>query len=633
MIVCIAEKPSVAREIAQVLGATGRRDGYYEGNGYQVTWAYGHLCQLKEPADYNPEWRKWRLDTLPMIPEHYGIKPIEDKTSKAQLRIIKTLFKYASEIINCGDAGQEGELIQRWIQQCTGVVRCPVKRLWVSSLTTEAIKEAFQHLKPQSDYDNLYHAGLARSIADKQVGVDLSRAYTLVYTRGIGNFVSVGRVMTPTLALIVKRQDEIDNFVPKPYWVLVTKYRGTTFNATRGKLATEQEANDLFRKISGNTFTITHVDQKQGKESSPQLYDLTSLQVDCNKLYGYTAAETLATIQSLYEKKLSTYPRVDTRYLTDDIYNKCQAILNQLSWYELQTKQITQPLSHSKRIFDNAKVTDHHAIIPTGERASTLSDKERQVYDLICRRFISVFLPDCVYATTTVTGKAGEEQFKATGKQVLSLGWRVTVHASAANNKQNRTDSESTNDNTMNSSLPAFKEGETGPHTPQIQQKMTTAPEAYTEGSLLRAMETAGKQSDDPEIREAMKENGIGRPSSRAAIIEKLVRTKLIAKVGKSLRPTDVGKQLISIINAPMLTSVETTGRWEQKLREIEKGNLTDKQFIDDITQQIREIISDVKNDHSGRVITFPTNPQAPSSSSQKNKIHGRRPATHRKKS
>lgn len=625
MKVCIAEKPSVAKDIARILGANEPHDGYMEGNGYQVTWTFGHLCELKEPNDYQPNWRFWTLAALPMIPQRFGIKLIPDRGIEKQFNTIKSLYAKADEVINCGDAGQEGELIQRWVMQLAGV-RCPVRRLWISSMTDEAIREGFNSLKPQDDYQSLYMAGLCRAIGDWLLGMNATRLYTLRYGRN-RQVLSIGRVQTPTLALIVQRQKEIDSFVPEPYWVLATVYRDTTFTATKGRYNSKEEGEKDFSLIEGKPFIITGVQKKQGREPAKQLYDLTSLQVDCNRKFGYSAEMTLNLIQGLYEKKLTTYPRVDTQYLSDDIYPKCPGILNGVSQMTVSGQKVYLPLikdlaaisrtlPKSKRVFDTSKVTDHHAIIPTGQVTVGLSDAERHVYDLIARRFIAVFYPDCQFATTTVTGTVADAngqpdkdlslEFKASGKEILKPGWRVVY----GSDNQGDTEGDSQGDSSQGtkakpqtSILPHFVKGETGPHKPTLTEKMTVPPKHYTEASLLRAMETAGKLVDDDELRAAMKENGIGRPSSRAGIIETLFKRHYIRRERKNIVATPTGIQLIDTIHEKLLTSVELTGIWEKKLRDIEHHKYDAARFIDELKQQITSIVHDVMRDNSDRHI------------------------------
>ena len=601
MIVCIAEKPSVARDIARILGATTSHDGYIEGNGYQVTWTFGHLCTLKEPDDYTPMWKRWSLSALPMLPARFGIKLIDDQGIIKQFGIIEKLMQAADGIINCGDAGQEGELIQRWVMQ-KAQAKCPVKRLWISSMTDEAIREGFSTLKDQSEYQPLYLAGLSRAIGDWILGMNATRLYTLKYGQN-RQVLSIGRVQTPTLALIVNRQKEIDNFKPEPYWVLSTIYRDTLFTATAGKFTSKEEGESSFAKIADKPFTVTDVQKKAGKEAPPHLYDLTSLQVDCNKKFSMSAETTLNVIQSLYEKKLTTYPRVDTQYLSDDIYPKCPATLKGLRGYESFTLPLADTkLPKSKKVFDSSKVTDHHAIIPTGIPASSLTDLERHVYDLVARRFISVFYPDCKFSTTTVMGKVDDVEFKVSGKQILDPGWRVLYSKdtqAADNDNAKELDEERT--------LPAFTKGESGPHTPTLTEKWTTPPKFYTEATLLRAMETAGKFVEDEELRAALKENGIGRPSSRANIIETLFKRRYIKRERKNIVATPTGIELIDTIKEELLKSCELTGIWEKKLRDIEHKKYDAGQFIDELKQQITKIVNDVLADNSNRRVTIMT--------------------------
>ena len=597
MKVCIAEKPSVAREIAEVLGATKKMDGYIEGNGYQVTWTFGHLCTLKEPHDYTPEWKRWALSYLPMVPPRFGIKLIPNPTYEQQFKIIESLMQNAEMIINCGDAGQEGELIQRWVMQKAGA-KCPVYRLWISSLTEEAIREGFQQLKEQSEFNRLYEAGLSRAIGDWLLGMNATRLYTLRYGQN-RQILSIGRVQTPTLALIVNRQNEIENFKPEPYWELKTLYRGVTFSATKGKFTRKEEGEAFLETVRNADFIVTDVSEKKGKEYAPRLFDLTSLQVECNKKFAFTADETLKLIQSLYEKKVTTYPRVDTTFLSDDIYPKVPATLNGLADYA----ELTAPLKgiklpKSKRVFDNSKVTDHHAIIPTGVAARNLTENERKVYDLVARRFIAVFYPDCEISTTTVLGKVDKVEFKATGKQILKPGWRVVFGA-----EQKDTDTESPSDE--EGVLPEFVKGESGPHQPILKETWTTPPKPYTEATLLRAMETAGKLVDNDELRDALKENGIGRPSTRAAIIETLFKRNYIRKERKNLFPTATGKELIGIIQEELLKSAELTGLWEKKLRQIEKGTYEARTFLEELKQMVNQIVLNVLSDQTGRSITI----------------------------
>lgn len=608
MIVCIAEKPSVAKDIARILGANSAHEGYIEGNGYQVTWTFGHLCTLKEPDDYTPLWKRWSLGALPMIPQRFGIKLINDKGVERQFAVIERLMQKADSIVNCGDAGQEGELIQRWVMQ-KAKATCKVRRLWISSMTDEAIQEGFRTLKDQDAYQPLYLAGLSRAIGDWLLGMNATRLYTLKYGQN-RQVLSIGRVQTPTLALIVGRQKEIENFKPEPYWILSTTYRDTVFSATKGKFTSKEEGGQFLETITGKPFTVTAVQKKNGVEAPPHLYDLTSLQVDCNRKFSMSAEMTLNIIQSLYERKLTTYPRVDTQYLSDDIYPKCPATLAGLRGYE----QLTQPLAgkklpKTKKVFDTSKVTDHHAIIPTGQPAMNLSDMERNVYDLIARRFISVFYPDCKFATTTVLGKVDEIEFKVTGKTILSPGWR-TVYAKdrqTADEEEGRKDEEEGRKDDDERTLPQFTEGESGPHVPSLAEKWTTPPKFYTEATLLRAMETAGKFVENEELRAALKENGIGRPSSRAGIIETLFKRHYIKRERKNLIATPTGIELIGTIKEELLKSCELTGIWEKKLRDIEHQRYDAAQFIDELKQQITDIVRDVLADNSNRHVALTT--------------------------
>lgn len=587
MIVCIAEKPSVAKEIADVLGARSKRDGFYEGNGYQVTWTFGHLCTLKEPGDYTPMWQRWSLGSLPMVPPRFGIKLIADKGIEKQFAVIEKLMQSADYIINCGDAGQEGELIQRWVIQ-KAKAQCPVKRLWVSSLTEEAIREGFAALKDQSEYKPLYEAGLSRAIGDWLLGMNATRLYTLKYGKN-KQVLSIGRVQTPTLALVVKRHFEIVNFVPKQYWELKTSYRDTTFNAAKGKFESIEEAQEALQKITGQPFTVTDITAKNGTELPPRLYDLTSLQVDCNKKFGLSADVTLQAIQSLYEKKVTTYPRVDTTYLSDDIYPKCANILKGLRDYQQLTVPLMgKPLVKSKKVFDNKKVTDHHAIIPTGVYPQGLTEIEKKVYNLVATHFIAVFYPDCKFRTTTVQGESGDVPFKTTGKEIIEAGWKVIFANETTDEKEEK-----------EKILPRFEKGESGPHTPDLAEKWTTPPKPYTEATLLRAMETAGKFVDDDELRDAMKENGIGRPSTRANIIETLFKRGYMRREKKNIAATQTGIELIGIIKNELLKSAELTGRWEKKLRDIEKCQYEAKTFIEELKIMLGEVVNDVLRDNS----------------------------------
>ena len=597
MIVCIAEKPSVARDIAHVLGANISKDGYMEGNGYQVTWTFGHLCCLKEPNDYSANWKSWSLAALPMIPPRFGIKLIDDKGIAKQFGIIEKLMQNADRIINCGDAGQEGELIQRWVMQKAGA-KCPVQRLWISSLTEEAIREGFSNLKDQSEYQLLYEAGLSRAIGDWLLGMNATRLYSLKYGQN-RQVLSVGRVQTPTLALIVNRQREIENFKPEQYWILTVKYRDVVFSATKGKFESEEEGRAALGLITGKPFTITKVEKKEGKEAPQKLFDLTSLQVECNKKFSYSADLTLKLIQGLYEKKFTTYPRVDTQYLSDDIYPKCPNILRGLRGYEQFTQPLlSKPLTKSKKVFDSSKVTDHHAIIPTGVPAQNLTDMEKNVYDLIARRFIAVFYPDCKFATTTVLGTVEDLEFKVTGKTILSKGWReLYSDAEITDGKEENTDEPA------NKVLPVFTVGESGEHVPDLAEKWTSPPKPYTEATLLRAMETAGKFVEDEELRAALKENGIGRPSSRASIIEILFKRGYIVRRRKILIATQTGCELIDLIHEELLKSCELTGIWEKKLRDIEHNKYKAGNFIAELKEQITQIVNQVLADNSNRRI------------------------------
>ena len=644
MIVCIAEKPSVARDIAHVLGANSSREGYMEGNGYQVTWTFGHLCTLKEPHDYTPSWKAWSLSSLPMIPPRFGIKLIEhDQGIEKQFHIIEKLMQEADEIINCGDAGQEGELIQRWVMQKAGA-KCPVKRLWISSLTEEAIREGFKSLKGQKEYQPLYEAGLSRAIGDWVLGMNATRLYTLKYGQN-RQVLSIGRVQTPTLALIVNRQHEIEHFEPKQYWVLSTLYRDTTFTAILKKseedlmaeiekqkekaekngqefdvaealqkaeaanpgiepIGSEKQGQALLNRIKETPFTIISVGKKEGKEAPPRLFDLTSLQVECNKKFGYSADETLRLIQSLYEKKITTYPRVDTTFLSDDIYPKCPNILAGLKPYEAWTAPLQgKTLNKSKKVFDNSKVTDHHAIIPTGQNPVNLTDMEKRVFDLVARRFIAVFYPDCKFSTTTVVGETDGIEFKTTGRQIIDMGWRVIFAKPQTNLPDGMGENES-DPGEEERTLPTFRKGESGQHFPKLDEKWTQPPRPYTEATLLRAMETAGKLVDNDELRDALKENGIGRPSTRAAIIETLFKRHYIRKERKNLIATPTGVELIGLIHEELLKSAELTGIWEKKLREIERKSYSAATFLDELKQMVSEIVHSVLSDNTNRRVT-----------------------------
>ena len=623
MIVCIAEKPSVAKDIAKVLGANQSRDGYMEGNGYQVTWTFGHLCELKEPHEYNQQWKYWSLGSLPMIPPRFGIRLKQDKGVEHQFKVIASLMQNADSIINCGDAGQEGELIQRWVMQLAGA-KCPVQRLWISSLTEEAIREGFQTLKDQSHYQSLYEAGLMRAIGDWTLGMNATRLYTLKYrsndrSQGGNQVLSIGRVQTPTLALIVRRQQEIENFVPTTYWVLTTLYRDTVFNVvmeeeekedsqtekqeqakTKEKtpkgFKTREEGEAVLEKIKDLPFTVKKIEKKKGKEAPPRLFDLTSLQVECNKKFGYSADQTLQLVQSLYEKKVSTYPRVDTTFLPDDVYPKCGQIMNGLKeYFHLMDRIKGQKLRKDKKFFDNSKVTDHHAIIPTGQPITGLSEAEKKVFDLIARRFIGIFYPDCLFETTTIPGEGGDIAYRATGKHITDPAWKILWN----------TNTDSADTSAEEKLLPEFVKGESGPHTPDLAEKQTTPPKPYTEATLLRAMETAGKMVEDEELRDALKENGIGRPSTRAAIIETLFRRRYIRKERTSLWATPTGVELIGIIHEELLKSAELTGIWERKLRQIEQRQYDAHQFLDELKQMVTDIVMEVMRDNSNRHVSI----------------------------
>ena len=598
MIVCIAEKPSVARDIAEILGAKTRKDGYIEGNGYQVTWTFGHLCGLLEPHEYAPEWKAWALSHLPMIPQRFGIKVMNDSGIQKQFKVIETLMANADEVVNCGDAGQEGELIQRWVMQ-KAMCKCPVKRLWISSLTEEAIKEGFTKLKDQSNYQTLYEAGLSRAIGDWLLGMNATRLYTLKYGKN-RQILSIGRVQTPTLALIVNRQLEIENFKPEAYWELKTVYRDTVFSATKGRFSSVEEGTNFLETVKTADFVVTDITTKKGTESAPRLFDLTSLQVECNKKFGFSADESLKIIQSLYEKKVTTYPRVDTTYLSDDIYPKIPDILKGIKDYEVLTKPLLAgKLPKTKKVFDNTKVTDHHAIIPTGVHPTSLTDPEKRVFDLVARRFIANFYPECKISTTTVLGEVEKVEFKVTGKQILEQGWRVVFAKAETEEKENDVEEEWT--------LPIFQKNESGSHEPTLAEKWTSPPKPYTEATLLRAMETAGKLVDNDELRDALKENGIGRPSTRAAIIETLFKRDYVRREKKNLIATNTGVELIQVIQEDLLKSAELTGLWEKKLRQVERGEYKAKDFLDELKAMVTEIVFNVKSDNRR-----PTLPQTP---------------------
>ena len=617
MIVCIAEKPSVAKDIAEIVGAHTRHEGDIEGNGYQVTWTFGHLCTLKEPHEYTPFWKSWSLSNLPMIPPRFGIKLIEDKGIEKQFKIIEKLMQEADEIINCGDAGQEGELIKRWVMQKAGA-HCPVKRLWISSLTEESIRDGFAKLKDQSEFQPLYEAGLSRAIGDWLLGMNATRLYTLKYGQN-KQVLSVGRVQTPTLALIVNRQKEIENFQPEPYWELKTIYRETTFSATKGRFTSKEEGLTFLEQVKESEFTVKDISSKKGNELPPRLFDLTSLQVECNKKFAFSADDTLRIIQSLYEKKITTYPRVDTTFLSDDIYPKCPAILKGIRDYEqLTAPLIDKKLSKSKKVFDNSKVTDHHAIIPTGVHPQNLTDMERRVFDLVARRFIAVFYPDCKFSTTTVLGDVQQIEFKATGKQILEPGWRVVFAKEQLDERE--TDEERV--------LPTFAIGEHGPHQPDLNEKWTQPPKPYTEATLLRAMETAGKGVEDEELRDALKENGIGRPSTRAAIIETLFKRRYIRKEKKNLYATPTGVDLIQVIHEELLKSAELTGIWEKKLREIEKQKYEARTFLEELKNMVSQIVTSVLSDNSNRRISIIEEPAKEKKKEQKREPKAKKATT-----
>ena len=613
MILCIAEKPSVGRDIARVLGANTQRDGFMEGNGYCVSWTFGHLCALLDPHEYSEQWKGWNLSSLPMVPARFGIKVSDDKGIIKQFNIIKDLIAKAEMVINCGDAGQEGELIQRWVYQKAGC-NVPVKRLWISSLTEDAIREGFANLKDQSHYQHLYEAGMMRAIGDWLLGMNATRVYTLRFAKGVGKdrqVLSIGRVQTPTLALIVKRQHEIENFVARTYWELKTNYRDTIFSAQlpveedEYAITSLEQGQQLVDTIKDLPLEITSVEKKKGMEYAPRLFDLTSLQVECNKRYGLSADDTLKIIQSLYEKHVTTYPRVDTTFLSDDIYPKVPATLQGIKDYFPQVAPLltlkadggkgADSLPKSKKVFDNSKVTDHHAIIPTGQRPNNLTDMERKVYDMVALRFIAAFYPPCQVSNTTVLAQVGEIPFKVTGREILEQGWREVFAKDTPDTSDGQDNAE-----TSQKALPAFKKGEQGPHEPQLQEKTTTPPKYYTEATLLRAMETAGKTVYNEELRDAMKENGIGRPSTRAAIIEKLFQRKYIIREKKNIKATELGINLIHTIISPLLKSAELTGIWEKKLREIERGDFQAQQFLDELKQMTSEVVREVKSDKSG---------------------------------
>jgi DNA topoisomerase-3 len=594
MIVCIAEKPSVAKDLAEILGAKTRKDGFYEGNGYQVTWTFGHLCTLKEPHDYNEKWKSWRLESLPIIPESFGIKIMDDTGVKRQFGVIESLVKAAESVVNCGDAGQEGELIQRWVLH---LAKCkvPIKRLWISSLTEEAIRKGFQDLKESKNYDRLYEAGSARAIGDWLLGINATRLFSTKFGKGT-TVLSIGRVQTPTLALIVQRQKEINAFKQDEYWELKTIYRDTEFLCQINRLKTKDKAEKGLEYLVNKPFEITSFEQKEGKEGNPRLFDLTAIQVEANKKKGYSAEATLKHVQSLYEKKLVTYPRVDTTYLSEDLHPKIPGILGNLEEYRSFTSILLEkPLPKSKQIFDDKKVSDHHAIIPTGVKPGAWTMDEKIIYDMICRRFIAVFYPECKISTTTVLGKVDELVFKTTGKQILDPGWRVLYQQDKKEDEEKQTEEEKT--------LPLFQEGESGPHEPFIHQGKTSAPKPYTEATLLRAMETAGKLVDDEEMRDMLKLNGIGRPSTRANIIETLFKRRYIEKKKKNIIATETGINLIDTIQNELLKSVELTGQWERKIRLIEKGEYELATFKSELIQMVRELTDQVIFNSYGKQI------------------------------
>lgn len=609
MIVCITEKPSVGRDIAAILGATTKRDGYIEGNGYCVTWTFGHLCTLKNPADYNPAWRHWSIGQIPMIPPRFGIKLIPEKSIEKQFNVIKTLIEQADEVINCGDAGQEGELIQRWVMQKAGCHK-PVKRLWISSLTDEAIREGFQHLRPEDELKPLYEAGLCRAIGDWILGINATRLYTMKYGAD-RKLLSLGRVQTPTLALVVTRQAEIENFKPVTTWELKTIYRGVTFTASTKPFDSEEKGQLAITQIKELPLEISDISQKKGTEAPPRLFDLTALQVEANKKYGYGAEDTLQTIQSLYEKKLTTYPRVDTVCLTDDIYPKCGKILLGLKEYAYCIEPLKgKKLRKSKKVFDNSKVTDHHAIIPTGQPPIPgLSEMETRIFDLVAKRFIGIFYPDCTFEQTTVNASAGKIKFKATGKVIIDRGWKALYDKTAEKEDCKSATSETNPENMAKSSgdeaneMPPFIKGESGPHAPLLAKRTSQPPKYYTEGTLLKAMETAGSQVEDEELRDALKANGIGRPSTRANIIQTLYKRGYIVKERKSLRATQAGIDLISIIKDELLKSAALTGIWENRLRQIERQTYSSKEFIEQIKKMINAITIGVLQDNSTKRI------------------------------
>ena len=609
MKVCIAEKPSVAREIALVLGARTKKDGYYEGNGYQVTWTFGHFCQLREPDDYRPEWKRWSLYDLPMLPEQYGVKLIQNKGVEQQFKIIKKLLADAEEVINCGDAGQEGEVIQRWVLT-EAKYRKPFKRLWISSLTEEAIRQGFAQLREGSEFDLLYQAGKSRAIGDWLLGLNATRLFTLKYGQG-RQTLSIGRVQTPTLAMLVNRHHEIANFVPQPYWELKTVYRDTTFSSTNGRFQKEEEAQQILAAIQQAELTVTDVETKKGTESPPRLFDLTSLQIECNNKLGMSADETLKTVQSLYEKKVVSYPRVDTVFLPDDIYPKIPGILQGLSNYRQEVAPLLEgKIRKSRKVFNNNKVTDHHAIIPTGASAGSLYGREADVYDIITRRFLAAFYPDCIVSNTTVLAESAGYAFRVRGKQILEPGWRVLYGAEDIKPEPSSKEGENKEEEETAGVLPHFDKGEHGPHVPLLERKMTNPPKEYTEATLLRAMETAGRQIDDQELKEALKENGIGRPSTRAAIIETLYKRQYIRKEKKKIVPSQMGIDLIGVVRNQTLKSAEMTGQWERKLRQIEGGEFKAEAFLQELQEFVTSLVQEVKYDKT--IVTLEPQPEEP---------------------
>jgi DNA topoisomerase-3 len=585
MVLCIAEKPSVARDLADILGAKTRRDGYWEGNGYWVSWTIGHLCTLKEPQDYNENWKYWKLQDLPIIPASFGVKVVEESGIKRQFECLERLIQECAEVINCGDAGQEGELIQRWVllkAKCTK----PVKRLWISSLTEEAIREGFQTLKAASQYDNLYAAGSARAIGDWLLGINATRAFTKKFGNGVSTL-SIGRVQTPTLAMIVQRYKEIQAFHSQTYWELKTTYREVEFMCQIPRLTAVSRAEKGLEYLKQHPFIVTQFEQKEGKESNPRLFDLTALQVEGNKKFGFSADETLKHVQNLYEKKIVSYPRVDTTYLPEDMHPKVNGILSGMTYYSRFTQTLMEkPIPKLKTVFDNKKITDHHAIVPTGVVPSGITPDEQKVYDLIARRFIAAFYPECKVSNTTVLGKVDQLEFKVGGKQILHPGWREVYEDEAKTPGERQKEEERI--------LPLFTEGERGPHEPFIHEGKTSPPKYFTEATLLRAMETAGKQVEDEEMRELMKDNGIGRPSTRANIIETLFKRKYIVRQRKNIVPTQTGIQLVDIIDNQLLKSPELTGQWERKLRQIEKGEYAPDLFKKELIQLVRELTDEV---------------------------------------